>query len=142
RAVAERFGASFHTPDGAPKDADVVFHASATADGLATATGCAGLEASVVEMSWYGDEAVPAPLGGAFHSRRLRLISSQVGQVSPSRRPRWSSFRRLSKAVALLADDRLDALITAEVAFDDLADEIGGILAKDAPGLATAVRYP
>jgi threonine dehydrogenase-like Zn-dependent dehydrogenase len=141
RAVAERFGATFRAPDGAPKDTDIVFHTSATADGLATAIGCAGVEGNVVEMSWYGDEAVSVPLGGAFHSRRLRLISSQVGQVSPSRRPRWSLFRRLSKAVALLADDRLDALITAEVAFSDLPDEIGGILAEGAPGLATAVRY-
>lgn len=141
RNVAERFGAAFHTPDGAPKDADVVFHTSASADGLATAIKCAGQEANVIEMSWYGDEAVSTPLGGAFHSRRLRLLSSQVGQVSPSRRPRWSLFRRLSKAVALLADDRLDALITAEVAFGDLPDAAGDILAKNAPGLATAVRY-
>ena len=36
-----------------------------------------------VEMSWYGDAAVTAMLGGAFHSRRLRLVSSQVGLRRP-----------------------------------------------------------
>ena len=60
----------------------MVFHASATAPGLDTALCCAGAEATVVELSWYGEGAVAAPLGGAFHSRRLRLVSSQVGQVA------------------------------------------------------------
>jgi hypothetical protein len=30
------------------------------------------------------------PLGGAFHSRRLRLISSQVGKIAPSHRSSWT----------------------------------------------------
>jgi NADPH:quinone reductase-like Zn-dependent oxidoreductase len=99
--IAESFGARFATPAdfGSPGDADVVFHASAAAAGLAVALGAAGLEARVVELSWYGEGDVPAPLGGAFHSRRLTLVSSQVGQVAPSRRPRWSYGRRLAKAL-------------------------------------------
>ena len=92
-------------------------------------------------MSWYGDAPVSAPLGLDFHSRRLRLVSSQVGQVSPARRPRWSHRRRLDKALALLADDRLDALITEEVAFADLAAELPRLFAPGASGLATVVRY-
>ena len=47
--------------------------------GLTAALGLAGFEATVLEMSWYGDRMVPAPLGEAFHSRRLVLKSSQVG---------------------------------------------------------------
>jgi len=139
--VAARLGLSFAAPDAAPADADVVFHASASAAGLATAIGCGGDEARVVELSWYGDGAVPAPLGGAFHSRRLKLISSQVGQVAPSRRPRWSHARRLAAALDLLADDCLDALITEEVAFADLPAAMPRLLAPGAPGLATVVRY-
>ncbi len=71
-------------------------------------------------MSWYGTDAVAAPLGLAFHARRLRLVASQVGAVAASRRPRWSHRRRLAKALDLLRDDRLDALLTEEVAFDAL----------------------
>jgi hypothetical protein len=119
----------------------VAFHASATQSGLSLALGCAGLEATIVELSWYGDAAVAAPLGGAFHANRLRLISSQVGQVSPLRRPRWSFVRRLDKALELLADARLDALITEEIAFDNLPQELPRILAPGAHGLATVVRY-
>lgn len=139
--ISEAFGCAFRKPLDAPGEADVVFHASTTAPGLACALACAGEEASVVEMSWYGDAQVTAPLGLAFHSRRLRLVSSQVGQVSPSRRPRWTYRRRMEKALALLADERLDTLITEEVRFDDLPSALPRILASGAPGLATVVRY-
>ena len=141
--LAERFGASFSTPErfGAPGDADVVFHASASPGGLAVALAAAGLEARIVELSWYGEGAVPVALGGAFHSRRLQLVSSQVGQVAPSRRPRWTYARRLGKALELLADPRLDDLITGDVAFADLPDELPTLLAPAARGLATVVRY-
>src|SRR5690606_5172823 len=87
--IAHRLGYAFAPPSDPPRDADIVFHASASAPGLATAIDCAGTEARIVELSWYGEGAVAAPLGGAFHSRRLQLSASQVGQIAPSRRPRW-----------------------------------------------------
>jgi NADPH:quinone reductase-like Zn-dependent oxidoreductase len=141
QAIAKELGCRFRKPLDAPGDADITFHTSATAPGLACALSCAGPEATVVEMSWYGDASVAAPLGLDFHSRRLRLVSSQVGQVSPSRRARWSHRRRLEKALALLSDERLDALITEEVAFADLPDELPRLLASGASGLATVVQY-
>ena len=122
-------------------EADIVFHTSATPQGLALALLSAGLESTVVETSWHGDGDTPTPLGGAFHAKRLRLISSQVGQVSPSRRPRWSYARRLDKALALLADPRLDALITEEIDFAALPRELPRLLAPGAAGLATLIRY-
>jgi hypothetical protein len=64
-----------------------------------------------------------------------------VSQVAASRRPRWTHRRRLEKALALLADERLDALVTEEVAFPDLPAELPRLLAPGAPGLATLVRY-
>jgi NADPH:quinone reductase-like Zn-dependent oxidoreductase len=138
-AVAAALGLDFApTP---PGDCDVVFHTSAAPAGLAAAVEAGGLEATIVEMSWYGEGLQPVPLGGAFHSRRLRLVSSQVGQVSPSRRPRWSYGRRMQKALALLADPRLDGLITAEVAFADTPAAVPALLAPGAPGLATVIRY-
>jgi NADPH:quinone reductase-like Zn-dependent oxidoreductase len=143
--IAVLLGAQFcHSDSFAEKtsvDADIVFHASASSAGLALALGCAGLEAKIVEMSWHGDAPVSVPLGGAFHSKRLRLISSQVGHVSPSRRPRWSFSRRLDMALALLGDPRFDALITEEVAFEEFPAQALRIFSPDAPGLATVLRY-
>lgn len=140
-AVAARLGFGFALPDAAPHDVDIVFHTSATAAGLETAITAAGTEARIVELSWYGEGAVPASLGGAFHARRLQLISSQVGLVSTSRRVRWDYARRAEAAMALLADDRLDALITDEIAFGDLARRLPGLLAPGAAGLTAAICY-
>jgi threonine dehydrogenase-like Zn-dependent dehydrogenase len=139
--IVAALGASFRAPHELAGDADVVFHASANAEGLSVALGAAGLEATVVELSWYGDRQVLVPLGAAFHSRRLKLVSSQVGQVAPARRPRWNYARRLRKALDLLQDDVLDALITGEVAFEALPQVLPEILAPSAPALATVVRY-
>jgi NADPH:quinone reductase-like Zn-dependent oxidoreductase len=141
RAAVQRLGCRFSKPLDAPGEADLVFHTSATEAGLACALSCAGDEATVVEMSWYGDAQVGVPLGGDFHARRLKLVSSQVGQVSPSRRRRWTHGRRLEKALSLLADDVLDALLTGEVAFADLPAELPRLMEPGAPGLATLVRY-
>lgn len=149
-ALAGPLGVRVVPPEGAvdaAAEADVVFHTSAAEAGLALALSLAGVEGVVAELSWYGDAAPRAPLGAAFHSRRLRLISSQVGQVAARRRARWDHRRRLSKAVELLADPRYDALITGEVAFDDLPAALPRLLADPSSaetayaGLATAIRY-
>jgi threonine dehydrogenase-like Zn-dependent dehydrogenase len=140
-ATANALGLRFALPANVPEDADVAFHTSATAAGLATAIRSAGFEATIVELSWYGDETVAAALGGAFHSRRLRLVSSQVGQVAPSRRPRWTPLRRLEAALSLLQDPALDQLITEEIAFDEAPLELPRLLKPGATGVAAVIRY-
>lgn len=140
-AIAAHMNVSFCEPGDAPVDCDVVFHTSSSGSGAATALECGGLESRIIEMSWFGDSAPPLPLGRAFHSKRLTYQSSQVGQVAPSRRARWSYARRMAKALDLLTDQKYDALITNEVAFDALPTTLPDILAPGAPGLATAVRY-
>ena len=140
-ALARSFGCHFATPENAPADADIVFHASASAAGLGTAIACAGFEARIVELSWYGTSDIAAPLGGAFHSRRLQLVSSQVGHVSASRRARWDYGRRLETALGLLADDRLDALITDEIAFADAPARLPALFAPGSTGLTAVLRY-
>lgn len=121
-AMAAALGVPFASPDGLTGEADLVFHASGHAEGLRTALRLAGLEARIVELSWYGTGAVELPLGEGFHSRRLRLISSQVGLVAPALRPRWSHARRLAKALELLRDPRLEALITGTAELAALPD--------------------
>jgi NADPH:quinone reductase-like Zn-dependent oxidoreductase len=141
-AIAAALGTGFALPDAAPGECDLVIHASATATGLATALRLAGEEASVVELSWYGAGEVAVPLGEAFHSRRLRLISSQVGQVARSHRPRWSHGRRMDAAVRLLADPALDCLISPAVDFHDLPARLPKILAESRDVLCQLIRYP
>ena len=139
--VATTLGASFATPDEAPPSGcDLVFHASGTAEGLALALSLAGFEATVVEMSWYGAKPVAVDLGGAFHSQRLSILSSLVGSVSPARRARWDHRRRLSQALSLCADPRLDVLVSDETPFAGIPARLPDILG--APGaLCHLIRY-
>ncbi len=144
-ALAAELGAQFLSAEAAKDrvlEADLVIHTSASAAGLELALRLAGAEATVVEASWYGAQRPALPLGEAFHSRRLRLISSQVGLTPLERRPRWPNARRLTKAVEMLADPRYEALISRDVAFADLPAALAEILGPSAPGLATIVRYP
>jgi threonine dehydrogenase-like Zn-dependent dehydrogenase len=140
-ALAERLGVGFALPADAPRDCDFVFHTSASAAGLATALDLADDEATIVEMSWYGAGDVPVPLGGAFHSRRLRLISSQVGKVAPSRRAEFSHARRLAAAIALLADPALDALLAEATPFRDLPEQLPRLLAPETDMLCPVIDY-
>jgi threonine dehydrogenase-like Zn-dependent dehydrogenase len=71
-ALARSFGCAFALPQDAPQDADVVFHTSASPEGLATAIRCAGLEATVLELSWHGaDETPVAQIGRASCRERV-----------------------------------------------------------------------
>jgi threonine dehydrogenase-like Zn-dependent dehydrogenase len=141
-ATASRLGLGFAYPSDIPGDCDIVFHASASAAGLATALRLAGDEAAVVELSWYGTGEVAVPLGATFHSRRLKLVASQVGQVAPSHRPRWTHRRRLATALDLLADPRLDCLLDPPIAFAELPARIAGILAPESGILCQVIGYP
>ena len=141
-AVAAALGVGFALGDTAPGECDLVIHASASQAGLATALRLAGNEATVLELSWYGASEVTIPLGEAFHSRRLRLISSQVGQVAASHRPRWSHRRRIEAALALLADPALDALLAPAVHFHDLPAALPKIPTGPGGVLCQLIRYP
>lgn len=145
--VAEALGARFALPTAATPGADRVVHASGHPAGLATALELAGLEATVLELSWYGSRTVEAPLGQAFHSQRLRLQSSQVGQVAPAQRARWTHRRRLALALSMLNDPVLDRLITQTSAYADLPQVMAGLAAAaDTPGggdvLCHRIDYP
>jgi threonine dehydrogenase-like Zn-dependent dehydrogenase len=139
--LAPQLGVSFALPANAAREADVVIHASGSPEGLQLGLDVAGVEATVVEMSWFGNREVSLPLGGAFHSKRLTIKSSQVGQIAPGQRPRWDTRRRMAQALTLLADATLDVLITGESRFDELPDVM--LRLAEAPGdvLCHRIKY-
>ncbi|MGO1080999.1 zinc-dependent alcohol dehydrogenase [Inquilinus sp. CA228] len=141
-AIAAALGVGFAAPQEAPGDQDLVIHASGSPRGAATALGLAGVEATVVEASWYGDTPVLLPLGEAFHSRRLTLRSSQVGMVATAQRPRWDYPRRMAKALDLLLDPALDVLFSGDCDFDELPEVLARLAADPAGALCQRIRYP
>jgi NADPH:quinone reductase-like Zn-dependent oxidoreductase len=144
QAVVEALGARFAKPGSADivvGDADIVVHTSVSQAGLNTAILAAAFEATIIELSWYGDKPVTIDLGGSFHSKRLKLISSQVGHVSATRRPRWTYRRRMEAALRLLTNPALDALVADTIAFADTPALIPRVFAAGASGLAPVIAY-
>lgn len=140
--VARALGAGFALPADARVGADLVVHTSAQAAGLATALRLAAFEATVLELSWYGDRAVSVPLGEAFHSQRLTLKSSQVGHVATPQRGRWSHRRRLELALSLLTDPVLDRLITHSAPFHELPAVLERLSTGAADTLCHRIDFP
>jgi 2-desacetyl-2-hydroxyethyl bacteriochlorophyllide A dehydrogenase len=95
--------------------ADLVIEASGNPLALASAIDSVAFGGTVVVSSWYGTKPVAVPLGGAFHRRRLRLVSSQVGSIDAALHPRWTHRRRLDLAASFLQRLDLPALITHRV---------------------------
>lgn len=141
-ALANALGVNFRLPAAATPDCDLVFHASGNPAGLRQALDLAGQEATVIEMSWFGRQEVSLPLGAAFHARRLTLRSSQVGHVPPLRAPRWAYRQRMTLALSLLADERLDALISGESDFFELPALMPHLVGEPGATLCHRIRYP
>jgi threonine dehydrogenase-like Zn-dependent dehydrogenase len=140
-AVASALGVRFAAPAAAAHEADLVIHASGAPAGLELALQIAADEATIVELSWFGDQSVPLSLGGAFHARRLTIASSQVGRVAPSQRPRWDASRRMRLALTLLDDPALDVLITGENEFETLPDVMATLARSPGDALCHRIRY-
>ena len=139
--VADALGVRFARPGDAPEDLDLVVHASATSAGLQRSLDLLGFEGTVVDLSWYGDTETTLSLGGAFHSRRLAIVSSQVGSVATARRARRAPAERRAVAVDLLRDAAFDVLLTGRSAFEDLPAVMAKLADGSLPALCHTVRY-
>jgi len=67
--------------------------------------------------SWYGKKQAALELGGRFHRKRIRLISSQVSSVTPALSARWSKQRRLDTAWDMVRRIRPARFITHQMPF-------------------------
>lgn len=140
--IAAELGLDFKVPQEVPGANLIVFHTTGSAAGLQGAIEAAAFEGRIIEMSWYGDAPISVNLGGAFHSRRLQIISSQVGHVAPSRRASTTHKDRLALALSMLDDPALDTLVTGELAFERCAAELPALLNGPATRLPPVIRYP
>ncbi|HEV7663634.1 MAG TPA: zinc-binding alcohol dehydrogenase [Chloroflexota bacterium] len=91
---------------------DLAIEASGNGAALDQALENVAFGGTVVVCSWYGTKPVPVTLGGAFHRRRLRLVSSQVSTIDAALQPRWTQQRRLAMARDLLPHLELASLIS------------------------------
>ena len=95
-----------------------------------------------MDLSWYGDTPVTLDLGGAFHSGRLRVRASQVGEVALGRRHRRTRRDRLALALELLRDPAYDALLTGASAFEELPALMAELSSGRRAALCHTITYP
>jgi threonine dehydrogenase-like Zn-dependent dehydrogenase len=139
--VAAALGVEFALPDDAPSGCDLVLHTSGTSAGLQRSLDLLAPEGTVIDLSWYGDRDVRLSLGGAFHSGRLAIRSSQVGTVSPARAARRTPADRLTLALELLRDPAFDALLTGESRFDELPAVMERLTSGSLSALCHTITY-
>jgi threonine dehydrogenase-like Zn-dependent dehydrogenase len=142
KQLADTVGVEFTHPDDALADCDIVFHCSASQEGLERSLQLVGDEGDVIEMSWYANREVTLPLGEDFHARRLSIRASQVGVVARARRHRRTNADRLDLAVSLLADPVFDAFLTGSSPFSDLPDVVQELADGRLDALCHVIEYP
>jgi 2-desacetyl-2-hydroxyethyl bacteriochlorophyllide A dehydrogenase len=146
RALAVSLGVPAVTPDELPSrlpdgGVPLVVEVSGSPPALADALPLLAHEGTALVGSWYGEQEVRLPLGGAFHRRRLTIRSSQVSTIPAALAGRWDVARRRRVAAGLLDVLPLTALATTEVPFEE-APRAYEALDRRAPGvLHVALRY-
>jgi 2-desacetyl-2-hydroxyethyl bacteriochlorophyllide A dehydrogenase len=139
--VAEALEVGFARPGDAPDGFDAVIHASGTGSGLQTSLDLLAADGVVTDLSWYGDAPVELRLGGRFHSSRLGVRASQVGEIAEARRGRRTHADRTALALRLLADPAFDVLLTGESPFEELPEVMGKLASGSIPALCHTITY-
>jgi 2-desacetyl-2-hydroxyethyl bacteriochlorophyllide A dehydrogenase len=102
--------------------ADLAIEASGSGGALDQALEALVFGGTCVVCSWYGTKPVQLRLGGPFHRRRLRIVSTQVSTIDAALQPRWTHERRLSLARDLLPGLELGALISHRIPVEQAAE--------------------
>lgn len=100
---------------------DVAVEASGSPAGLQACIDSVAFAGTIVVASWYGTRDATLALGGAFHRRRLRVLSSQVSTLDPTLTPRWDRARRTALVTELLQELPLAELVTHRFPFHEAA---------------------
>lgn len=91
---------------------DLVYEVSGSPAALDLAIALCGFDGRVVVGSWYGTKKAAVDLGGSFHRRRIRLISSQVSTIAPELSGRWNKARRFEVVWKMIQRLKPSRLIT------------------------------
>ncbi len=118
---------------------DLCIEASGSSQGLQTCMEYSGHEGTVTVASWYGEREIPINLGSSFHWKRLKLISSQVSNMSPLRSSHWNKTRRLGVAADLAAKVETRDLLTHRFPFSQAVRAYQLFESKETYGLIALV---
>jgi len=117
RRDAGRQAIQWLNPGAAEGTADLVFELSGDPAALNLAIEVTGFAGRILIGSWYGSKKTTLELGGRFHRKRIRLISSQVSSLTPALAARWSTQRRLDTAWEMIRRIGPSRWITHQIPF-------------------------
>ncbi len=124
------------------KNFEVVFNTTANETALNSGLAALALEGTLIELSWYGNRPVQINLGESFHTLRLKIISSQVGQIPKHMQP-MTYLKRKEIVFKLLENEIYDEYISRIINLEEapkLFEEIRkGPLKED---LIILIKYP
>jgi 2-desacetyl-2-hydroxyethyl bacteriochlorophyllide A dehydrogenase len=123
------------------RGADCVIEVSGNPKALPLALDLVGQEGLIVVASWYGNKPVTLDLGSRFHRGRVRMRSSQVGQLSPDLAPRWDYQRRMGVVWRMLAQFPYHVVISHEYRFENAAVAYEAIDHGELPMVQTVLQY-
>lgn len=98
-----------------------------------------GFGGRIVLGSWYGHDDGAVDLGGLFHRRRIRLLSSQVSTLNPELSGRWTKSRLWNLAGDWLETVRPERLITHRLPLEQC--ETAFALAQDSRSGALQIVF-
>jgi len=96
---------------------NVIFHTSATEEGLQYSIDHLREEGKIIEMSWYGNKKISLKLGANFHYKRLKIIGSQVSNIPLKMRHDMTYQKRKKMSENILKHPDFDLLISDFVDF-------------------------
>jgi 2-desacetyl-2-hydroxyethyl bacteriochlorophyllide A dehydrogenase len=122
------------------RGADTVFDVTGNPRALHEAIRTAAPNCEVVAMSWYATPAGELELGGEFHHNRIRIRSSQVGQINPLLTT-WSNERRHQVLLTILQRFDVERMVGARFTLDQAAEAYAAIDRSTEPPLQAVFVY-
>jgi len=98
---------------------DLIYHTTASSEGLQYCIEHTNDEGEIIELSWYGNSQTTLSLGSNFHTNRLRLIASQVSKIPSIKREEYDYEKRKELAVKILKNPSFDRLISEIIPLKD-----------------------
>ena len=121
KKLCDAFGITFKKDLCDIKNPDIIYECSGSAGVLNEIIDKSPLETKICILSWYGKQQAKIKMGENCFSRRLKLIFSQVGNITSYKSKKWNNIDRRFLALKMLKDDKLDILIDKkELSLNDL----------------------
>ena len=111
KKLCKFFNIDFENNINCIKDPDIIFECSGNASVLSDLINNSTLETKICILSWYGKQQSKIKMGENCFSRRLEIIFSQVGNITPIQSKKWDNLSRRALALKLLDNKKLDSLI-------------------------------